>query len=65
MSTGSEPPRETRSAEERAERLMERVAADGSRLVSKFVGRVREEVEDIVAEARAMREQHGETERKD
>lgn len=56
MSTGSEPPRETRSAEERAERLMERVAADGSRLVSKFVGRVREEVEDIVAEAKTMHE---------
>jgi hypothetical protein len=44
----------SRSAEERAEELMERIMADGSRLLGKVFGRVREEVEDIVAEARTM-----------
>ena len=42
------------SAEERAEALMERVTKDGSRVVGRVFGRVREEVEDIVAEARTM-----------
>jgi hypothetical protein len=44
----------TRSAEQRAEALMESVVSGGSRFVSKLVGRVREEVEDIVAEARTI-----------
>jgi hypothetical protein len=59
MSTTSEQSSGTeagsRSAEQRAEALMERVVSGGSRFVSKVVGRVREEVEDIVAEARAVR----------
>jgi hypothetical protein len=33
---------------------MERVMSDGSRILGKVFGRVREEVEDIVAEARTM-----------
>jgi hypothetical protein len=49
--------RDSRSAEQRAEELMERVVADGSRLLGKVFGRVREEVEDIVAEARTKNEQ--------
>jgi hypothetical protein len=51
--------KDSRSAEQRAEQLMERLVSDGSRLVSdgsrlvgKVLGRVREEIEDIVAEAR-------------
>jgi len=44
-----------RSAEQRAEELMQRVVSDGSRIFGKVVGRVREEVEDIVAEARERR----------
>lgn len=35
---------------------MERVAADGSRVLGKVLGRIREEVEDIVAEARTLRD---------
>jgi hypothetical protein len=56
--------KDQRSAEQRAEQLMERLVSDGSRLVNdgsrllgKVFGRVREEVEDIVAEARTMNEQ--------
>ncbi len=45
-----------RSAEERAEDLMERVVKDGSRVLGRMFGRAREEVEDMVAEARAMHE---------
>jgi hypothetical protein len=45
-----------RPAEERAEELMERVASDVSRFVTRFAGRAREEVEDIVAEARTVKE---------
>lgn len=45
-----------RSAEERAEELMERVASDASRKLGRFLGRAREELEDIVAEARSMNE---------
>jgi hypothetical protein len=44
-----------RSAEERAEQLMERAAREGARLF----GRLREEVEDIVAEVRSMHERSG------
>jgi hypothetical protein len=46
--------KDSRPAEQRAEELMERVVSDGSRLLGKVFGRVREEVEDIVAEARTM-----------
>lgn len=47
------------SAEERAEELMERLAAQGTQAVSRFVGRAREEIEDIVAEARTLHEGNG------
>jgi len=49
-------PNDNRSAEERAEELMQRVFSNGSRWLGKAVGRVREEVEDIVAEAKTMHE---------
>jgi hypothetical protein len=45
------------SAEERAEALMERAGAGVGRFLARAVARTREEVEDIVAEAQAMR--HG------
>lgn len=45
-----------RTAEERAEELMERLATDGMRWLGRITGRVREEVEDIVAEGREMHE---------
>jgi DNA-directed RNA polymerase specialized sigma24 family protein len=43
-------------AEERAEELMQRVTADVSRFLTRFAGRAREEFEDIVAEARTVKE---------
>ena len=46
-------------AEKRAEELVERLVNDGSRLVTKVAGRIREEVEDIVAEARTRHERSG------
>ena len=46
-----------RTPEERAEQFMERLTADASRRLTRFVGRAREEFEDIVAEARTMKEQ--------
>ena len=54
MSSGKS--NDNRSAEERAEELMQRVFSNGSRWLGKAVGRVREEVEDIVAEAKTMQE---------
>ena len=62
MSTGSEAPTDGqsaengRSAEERAEELVQRVVSNGSRVFGKVFGRVREEAEDIYAEARAIRD---------
>lgn len=56
--------RQSQSAEQRAEELMERVVSDGSRILSKVFGRVREEIEDIVAEARSMHEQSRDSSRK-
>lgn len=44
-----------RTAEERAEEAMERVARDVSRFMIRWAGRAREELEDIVAEARTVR----------
>ena len=35
---------------------MEQLSADASRRVSRFLGRAREEIEDIVAEARTLNE---------
>lgn len=46
-----------RTPEERAEQFMERVTADASRRLTRFVGRAREEFEDIVAEARTLKAQ--------
>lgn len=54
MSAGHEPSPEQRSAEQRAEALMERVTADVSRWLGRAVGRAREEMEDLVAEARSL-----------
>jgi hypothetical protein len=56
MSSGTDSRRDPRPADERAEELMERWFSDGSRILGKVVGRVREEVEDIVAEARTIHE---------
>lgn len=64
MSARNGSPNGSRSAEERAEDLMERVVSDGSRILGKVFGRVREEVEDIVAEARTMHEGSGAPARK-
>lgn len=46
-----------RSPEERAEEVMERLAREGSRRLNRFLGRAREEFEDIVAEARTLNNQ--------
>ena len=59
MSASGSRARSDRSAEERAEELMERVANDASRLFSRMVGRAREEIEDVVAEARTLKEDQG------
>jgi DNA-directed RNA polymerase specialized sigma24 family protein len=48
----------SQSAQERAEELVARATADASRFLTRLAGRVREEMEDIVAEARA-RTEHG------
>jgi hypothetical protein len=45
-----------RTPQERAEQFMERVTAEASRRLTRFAGRAREEVEDIVAEARSLNE---------
>ncbi len=47
---GEQPP-----VERRAEEVMARVGERASRLGARIVGRVREEVEDIVAEAQSLR----------
>ena len=44
-----------RSAEERAEEIVERVSAEAVRVARRIVGRAREEIEDIVAEAQSLR----------
>jgi hypothetical protein len=43
-----------RSAEERAEQIVERVTEDVTRYARRLVGRLREEIEDIVAEGRTI-----------
>ncbi|HWF49388.1 MAG TPA: hypothetical protein VG294_01995 [Solirubrobacteraceae bacterium] len=45
---------ERRDTQQRAEELMERFTSDAARVLSRAFGRAREEVEDIVAEARSM-----------
>jgi len=64
MTANGSSPRGSSSAEQRAEEVMQRVASDGSRILSKVFGRVREEVEDIVAEARTMHQRSGGSQRK-
>ena len=44
-----------RSAEERAEEIVERVSSEATRFARRLVGRAREELEDIVAEAQSIR----------
>jgi hypothetical protein len=49
------PLRDERSAEERAEEIVERVSAQVVQFTRRLVGRAREELEDIVAEAQSLR----------
>ena len=51
------PSRGEQSAEERAEEIVERVSAQVVQFTRRVVGRAREELEDIVAEAQSLR--HG------
>lgn len=44
----------TGGAEARAEEIVERLVSDGFRWLSRVAGRVREEIEDIVAEGRDL-----------
>jgi hypothetical protein len=48
-------PADERSAEERAEEIVERVSEQVVRFARRLVARAREEVDDIVAEAQSMR----------
>jgi hypothetical protein len=59
MSAGRASDDEQPSAEQRAEALMQRLAAQTTRTVTRVVGRAREELEDILAEARTMNESNG------
>lgn len=52
MSSGNSSSPRSESAEQRAEEIVERVVRDGSRWIKRIAGLVREEVEDIVAEAK-------------
>jgi hypothetical protein len=52
MSSGNGSSSRSQSAERRAEEIVERVVTDGSRWIKRVAGLVREEVEDIVAEAK-------------
>jgi hypothetical protein len=54
MTAEARPPDE-RSAEERAEEIVERLSAQIVQSTRRFVGRAREELEDIVADAQALR----------
>jgi len=56
MSAGSGPRPEQRSTEQRAEELVQRITHDASRWLGRVVGRAREELEDLVAEARSLNE---------
>lgn len=65
MSGASGGESEDRGAEKRAEELVARWTSEGSRLLRRLVGRVREEAEDILAEARELhqRSRQGESDR--
>ena len=52
---GAESPGSGRSAEQRAEAIVEAVSERTMRFARRMVARAREEVEDIVAEAQSMR----------
>jgi hypothetical protein len=54
MAGNGDTPHDQRSAEERAEELMERVSGQVSHVVGRVIGRAREEIEDLVAEARTL-----------
>lgn len=47
--------RDERSAEERAEEIVERISTQAVQFTRRLVGRAREELEDIVAEAQSLR----------
>jgi hypothetical protein len=49
------PTRDERSAEERAEEIVERVSKQVVQFARRLVGRAREEVEDIVAGTQSLR----------
>ena len=51
----AQAPRDERSAEERAEEIVERVSAQVMQATRRLLARAREEVEDIVAEAQSLR----------
>ena len=51
----SKPNRDKRSAEERAEEIVERISSEATRFARRLVGRAREELEDIMAEAQSVR----------
>jgi hypothetical protein len=49
------PVRDERSSEERAEEIVERVSVQVVQFTRRLVGRAREELEDIVADAQSVR----------
>jgi DNA-directed RNA polymerase specialized sigma24 family protein len=51
----TEAVRDQRPVEERAEEIVERVSGQVAQFARRLVGRAREEVEDIVAEAQTIR----------
>jgi hypothetical protein len=51
----TEAGRGERPVEERAEEIVERVSQEVTRFARRLVGRTREELEDIVAEAQSIR----------
>lgn len=55
LAAEARPTRDERSAEERAEEIVERVSAEVVQFTRRLVGRAREELEDIVAEAQSVR----------
>jgi hypothetical protein len=54
MSSASDPGQPARSTEERAEEIVERITSNASRWLGHTFGRVREEFEDLLAEARSL-----------
>lgn len=56
MSASSGGDADPRPPHERAEEMMERFSRQASRTIRRAVGRAREELEDLVAEARTLNE---------